>query len=61
MSKILTFLEEVRAEVEKITWPSRDNLVGTLIIVVLLTLVFAIILGAMDFSFSLLIKKITSI
>lgn len=60
MSKILSFLSEVRAEIYKITWPARDNLIGTLIIVVILTLVFAVLLGGMDAGFGLLIKKIIS-
>lgn len=58
MNKILNFLSEVKAEVYKITWPGRDELIGTVIIVCLVTLVFAAILGAMDAGFSTLLKKV---
>ncbi len=58
MSKILTFLSEVRAELRKITWPSRDELIGSTIIVCILVLVFAAILGGMDVAFSALIKQL---
>ncbi|MBU4269952.1 preprotein translocase subunit SecE [Candidatus Dependentiae bacterium] len=61
MSKILTFLHEVKGEIYKITWPGRDDLIGTVIIVCILTLVAALILGGMDALFSLLLRKITLI
>ena len=54
----LIFLNEVKAEIFKITWPSRDDIIGTVIIVCFLTLVFAALLGGMDFAFGLLIRKI---
>ena len=58
MSKIFTFLNEVKAEVYKINWPGRDELIGTVIVVLIVTAAFAAILGAMDAVFSLLLKKI---
>jgi preprotein translocase subunit SecE len=60
MSNILTFIKEVKAEIYKITWPGRDDLVGTLMVVCILTLVFAAILGGMDAGFGLLLRKIIS-
>jgi len=60
MNKILNFLNEVKAEIYKITWPSREDLIGTVIIVCILTLIFAAILGGMDVVFGLFIKKIIS-
>lgn len=58
MIKILDFLNEVKAEIYKITWPGREELIGAIIIVCILTLVFAVILGGMDAGFSALLKKI---
>ena len=58
MIKILDFFNEVKAEIYKITWPGREELIGTIIIVCILTLVFAVILGGMDAGFSTLLKKI---
>ncbi|MBD3273241.1 preprotein translocase subunit SecE [Candidatus Dependentiae bacterium] len=58
MNKIFAFLNEVKAEIYKITWPGRDDLIGTIIIVCILTLVFAAILGAMDAGFSTLLRRI---
>ena len=56
MNKVLTFINEVKAEIKKITWPSRDELIGSTIIVCILTVVFAAILGFMDAFFSYLIR-----
>lgn len=60
MSKILSFLTEVRVELGKITWPKRDEFLGSTIIVCILIAFFALILGGMDSAFSLLLKKIFS-
>lgn len=60
MIKILTFLNEVKAEIRKVTWPSREDLIGTVIVVCFLTIVFAALLGAMDLGFSALVKKLIS-
>jgi preprotein translocase subunit SecE len=56
MNKIFSFLTEVVSELKKVTWPTRDELVGSTIIVCILVVVFAIILGAMDSAFSFLIR-----
>ena len=56
--KFLKYLKEVKAELYKITWPSKDDLIGTTIIVCFLTVVFAVILGGMDAVFGSLIKKL---
>ena len=58
LKKSFIFLTEVKAEIHKITWTSREDIIGTTIIVCLLTLVFAAILGGMDVFFSFFIKKI---
>jgi preprotein translocase subunit SecE len=48
MNKVMSFLNEVRMELKKVTWPNRDELVGATIIVCFLVIVFAVILGVMD-------------
>lgn len=58
MNKIVRLLSEVRAELRKVTWPKRDELVSSTIIVFIIVIFFAVLLGAMDFGFSTLIRKI---
>ena len=58
MNKIVTFLNEVKAELFKVTWPTRDELVGSAIIVCIVVAIFAVILGGMDAAFSYAIKQV---
>ena len=58
MNKVMTFVNEVKAEIKKVTWPGKDELIGTTIIVCVLVVVFAFILGAMDGISSFLIRTI---
>lgn len=58
MNKVMAFVNEVKAEIRKVTWPAKDELVGTTIVVCFLVVIFAFILGAMDGFSSFLIRKI---
>ncbi len=58
MNKVLSFLNEVKAELFKVTWPSRDELIGSTIIVCLLVAVLGLILSGMDAVFSHLIRSL---
>jgi preprotein translocase subunit SecE len=60
LSSLLSFLREVKAEIRKITWPSRDDLIGTVTIVCMFTIAAAIVLSAMDAAFGTLIKRLIS-
>ena len=56
--RITSFLNEVVAEIKKTTWPSKDELVGSMGIVCIVVVIFAAILGAMDNSFSYVIRQL---
>ena len=43
-----TFVSETRSELKKVTFPSRDEVVGTTIVVVVTSFIFAAFLGASD-------------
>jgi preprotein translocase subunit SecE len=47
-TKIRTFLSEVRAEMKKVTYPSRDEVVSTSIVVVIASFIFGIFLWISD-------------
>jgi preprotein translocase SecE subunit len=47
-SKAIGFLNEVRAEVRKVTWPSRKEAMGGTAVVVFVVLVMALFLGVVD-------------
>ena len=57
MNKVIAFLNEIKSELKKMTWPSRDELIGSVIITCLLVVVLATILGAMDNVFGYFIRN----
>ena len=58
MNKVILFFKEVKAEFAKITWPKRDEVIGSTIIVFLLVIFFAVFLGIADLIFSTFIKQL---
>ena len=58
--RLVTYLQEVRAELDKVTWPSRDDLkVHTLVVMFFLALL-AVSIGAMDVGFQRLVLTLFS-
>ncbi|MBQ4378935.1 MAG: preprotein translocase subunit SecE [Treponema sp.] len=52
MAKVFGFFKECGAELRKVTWPTRDDVVSSVKVVLVSTIVIAVILGALDFLFS---------
>jgi len=59
--RIGKFLRESRAELRKVTWPSRKELVTYTIVVIVSTAIVAVFLGIVDLIFSQLIRLLGSI
>jgi len=51
VSKLISFLKEVRLEMKKVNWLTRREVLRHTIIVVIFSLSVAIYLGALDFAF----------
>jgi len=56
--RFISFLREVRAELKKVTWPSRNEVYSTTIVVIFATIFFGFYLFFMDVVFSWLITRI---
>ena len=52
MSKVGQFLRESKAALKKVVWPSRDDVVSSVKVVIISTILIAIILGLLDFGFT---------
>lgn len=50
------FISEVQTELSKVVWPSRDEFVGSTIIVLFLVCLFAIYFGFLDVFFTYCIQ-----
>ena len=46
------FFRESKAELKKVVWPSRDDVVSSIKVVIISTIVVAVILGLLDFAFT---------
>ena len=57
-TKVTGFLGNVKAELEKVTWPTRQDTYGSTIIVIVLVLLIAIYLWAVDTGLSTIIRSI---
>ncbi len=58
LSSIPQFLGEVKAEMKKVSFPSRDEVVGTTIVVLITSVVFAIYLWLADMVIVQLFKMV---
>jgi len=56
--KITKFLKETRAEMRKVTWPTRDELIGSTKIVIIATLVVTLFIGIIDQILTLIIRRL---
>ena len=54
------FVSEVKAEVLKITWPTKDDLKKATMVVLLFVVVVAIIIGTMDIVLQFLLVRLPS-
>ncbi len=52
------YLEEVKGELKKVTWPTRKETLTTGLAVVVLVIIISIYLGVIDFGLSRLVKLI---
>ena len=58
MNKVLLFFKESYAELKKVVWPSRQEVVSSTWIVIISTLIFAGVMGLVDFLLILLMDVI---
>jgi preprotein translocase subunit SecE len=57
MRRILTFIREAKAELMKVDWPNRSQVVHNTLIVIGLTFVTAVFLGGLDYGLSYLLRE----
>jgi len=60
LASIPQFLGEVKAEMKKVSFPSRDEVVGTTVVVLITSVVFAIYLWLADMFIVQLFKMVGS-
>lgn len=56
MKKIMPFLEEVKAEMFKVTWATKQEALAGTVLVVVVSVLLSVFIGVMDLGFSKLIR-----
>lgn len=57
---MFNFLKEVRSEIQKVTWPTRNETVTLTIIVITISLLVGTYLGGLDLLFTEMLKFLIS-
>ena len=57
MFKVVDFLREVRVELEKVVWPSRQQTIQLTMLVIIVTIIVGFFIGGID----LLLTRLTSL
>lgn len=52
MRKIIIFFKEVRAEFKQISWPKRESLIQSTIVVISISVIVSLVLGGFDYIFT---------
>jgi preprotein translocase subunit SecE len=58
MAKIFQFFKESRAELKKVVWPTKADVLSSIKVVIISTIVVAILLGLLDLGFTELFRLI---
>ena len=58
MQKIMTFIESVKIELGKVTWPTRKETIATTSVVVMIVFIISLYLGACDIVLSKMMRLI---
>lgn len=58
MAKVVQFIKEIKAELKKVVWPTKEDVFSSIKVVIISTIVVAVVLGALDLGFSELFRLI---
>ncbi len=58
-ARLAQYFRDVRAELKKVSWPGRDRVIASTIVVIIVTLFFTFVVGVMDVIFTQLVKWLT--
>jgi preprotein translocase subunit SecE len=58
VTRIKEFVQDVLVEFRKVTWPSRQELINSTTVVIVVTVVLAFFLGGLDIALTRLVERI---
>ncbi len=60
-SKITKYFNDTYQEMHKVAWPSKDELVGSTIVVIVMSLIVSLFIGAVDLVLNKLVNTLISL
>ena len=57
-NRLVRFIKEVRNELKRVSWPSRDDVRESTTVVIVVVLVLAVFIGLVDWALSFLVSFI---
>lgn len=58
MTALITYLKHVREEFAHIVWPSNRTAIGHTLVVIFIAATIAILVGVLDYAFSLIVSRV---
>jgi preprotein translocase subunit SecE len=58
IKKPVQFLKEVKLELGKVSWSTREELIGSTFVVILITTIMAVFIGIIDLILSQILSKL---
>ena len=59
LKRLATYIQETREELRKCTWPSRDELKGSTVVVMISIAILGVYIVAVDFVIALVVRWVT--
>jgi preprotein translocase subunit SecE len=60
-NQVVQFFREVKAELQKVTFPTRQETVGSTVVVLVLTAIISMYLGFSDWALSRIVKMLLQV
>ncbi|MCI8403737.1 MAG: preprotein translocase subunit SecE [Clostridia bacterium] len=60
-TKVKRFFKDTKAELKKVTWPTKEQLIHNTGVIIVFIILIAVILSALDLGFGQLFAKLTNI
>ncbi len=61
IGKVTKYLNDTYQEMQKVAWPSKDELIGSTIVVVVMSLIVSLFIGVVDQVLTTLVNLLTSV
>jgi preprotein translocase subunit SecE len=58
VNKIIEFFKETRTEMTKVAWPTKNEVIGSTIVTVVVSIILSIFVGIVDFGLDKVVRSI---